>query len=78
MNRADLKKLTEMRVEDARSLLTARRYNAARYLAGYAVECALKACVARKTKKYDFVEHGAERALTHSYDLLLKASPLNQ
>jgi hypothetical protein len=33
------------RVRDAAALLKARRWSAAYYLAGYAAECGLKACV---------------------------------
>jgi hypothetical protein len=35
-------------------LLTNRRYSAAYYLAAYAVECALKACIARQIKASEF------------------------
>ncbi len=48
MRRSELRKLTAMRLEDARSLLGTRRYAACYYLAGYAVECALKACIAKQ------------------------------
>ncbi len=48
MRRSELKKLAEMRLKDARSLLDTRRYAACYYLAGYAVECALKACIAKQ------------------------------
>jgi len=48
MNRADLQSLAEARVEDARVLLANGRYAAAYYLCGYAVECGIKACVARQ------------------------------
>ena len=42
------------------------------YLAGYAVECALKACVAKKTNLHDFPEKSfAQQAFTHNvFDLL--------
>jgi HEPN domain-containing protein len=54
MNRSDLQIIAEMRVEDARTLLAAGRYDGAYYLAGYAVECALKACIAKQIRQYDF------------------------
>jgi hypothetical protein len=47
VNRAQLQRLAENRVEDARALLTANRWSAAFYLTGYAVECGLKSCVLR-------------------------------
>ncbi len=48
MRRSELKKLAEMRLKDARSLLDTRRHAACYYLAGYAAECALKACIAKQ------------------------------
>jgi HEPN domain-containing protein len=50
MNRADFHKLAEIRIKEARVLLDRKCYAGAYYLAGYAVECALKACIARKTQ----------------------------
>jgi HEPN domain-containing protein len=54
MNRFDLQKMAEERVADAAALLSTERYQAAYYLCGYAIECALKACIARKTREFDF------------------------
>ena len=48
MKRSELKRLAELRRQDALSLLQQRRYGACYYLAGYAVECALKACIAKQ------------------------------
>jgi hypothetical protein len=45
VNRADFQKLANDRIADARALLAAKRWAAAYYLAGYAVECGLKACI---------------------------------
>ena len=54
MNRFDLQKMAAERVADAAALLAAERYQAAYYLCGYAIECAVKACIARKTREFDF------------------------
>jgi len=43
-----------MRLADAHLLFANRRYAAAYYLAGYAVECGLKACIAKQFKLYEF------------------------
>jgi HEPN domain-containing protein len=51
MNRTDFQELAEERLEDARPLLDAGRFSGAYYLAGYAVECALQACIARLTNQ---------------------------
>src|SRR5436309_6805545 len=45
VNRSDWQKPATERVADAKALLGAGRWAAAYYLAGYAVECGLKACV---------------------------------
>lgn len=45
MNRAAWQQLAEERLRDAEALLNAQRWSAAYYLAGYAVECALKSCI---------------------------------
>ena len=54
MNRRDVRGLTHIRLAEARALLDAGLYDGAYYLSGYAVECALKACIARKTRIHDF------------------------
>ena len=54
MNRADLQRLARERIADAKVLLRARRWSAAYYLSGYAVECAIKACIARLTRAEEF------------------------
>src|SRR5439155_18484686 len=54
MNRADFHKLTEIRMREAKVLLARKCYEGAYYLAGYAVECALKACIAKRTQAHDF------------------------
>ena len=49
MNRAELQQLADLRIVEAHSLLTlpVPMPDGAYYLAGYAVECALKACIAK-------------------------------
>lgn len=54
MNRTDLHQLAEARIAEAKILLDAGQWPGAYYLAGYAVECALKACIAKMTKSEDF------------------------
>jgi hypothetical protein len=44
---ADLKSLAQMRFDDAFFLSTQQRHSVAYYLAGYAIECALKAIIAQ-------------------------------
>ena len=49
MNRSELQQLAEIRLRDAKALLVTGENDAgAYYMAGYAVECALKAVIAKK------------------------------
>jgi HEPN domain-containing protein len=52
--RRDLRTLAEMRAHEAGILARSGRQQGAYYLAGYAVECALKACIAKRTKRFEF------------------------
>ncbi len=77
MNRRDFQKLAEARLKDARALLKARQFDGAYYIGGYAVECALKACICRNTKRYDFPPKNTHQThYTHDLEGLLKAAGL--
>lgn len=54
MNRSDFQQLAELRVKDGKALLSAGLSAGAYYIVGYAVESALKACIAKKVRKHDF------------------------
>ncbi|NQU21104.1 MAG: HEPN domain-containing protein [Candidatus Nealsonbacteria bacterium] len=54
MNRSDFIELARLRIQEAQVLLANEKPEGAYYLCGYAVECALKACIARQTKEHDF------------------------
>jgi HEPN domain-containing protein len=54
VDRRDFQVLSRLRLKEARVLLAARLYDGAYYLAGYAVECALKACIAKATRRHEF------------------------
>jgi hypothetical protein len=69
MNRADLRVLVRLRLREARVLLAERQAAGAYYLAGYAVECGLKACIARTTHRFDFPDK-TRTAESHTHDLL--------
>jgi HEPN domain-containing protein len=78
MNRADLQKLSNTRLREARLLFEAREYSGAYYLAGYAVECGLKACFAKGVKRYDFPDKdGAGKIFTHKFRDLVKLAKLS-
>jgi hypothetical protein len=56
MNRIDLQNLANERIAEAKILLDAGKWSGAYYLAGYAVECGLKACIANLLKTENFPE----------------------
>src|SRR5487761_333995 len=77
MNREDLQGLAEERLTDAKVLFDNDRFSAAYYLAGYAVEYALKACIANLTKEGDFPDKDlANKAYTHDLQRLADAAGL--
>ena len=77
MNRQDFKRLAEQRVRDAEVLLAGRRYAAAYYLCGYAVECALKACIAKQTRRSEFPDRTTvNKRYTHDLNVLVELAEL--
>jgi HEPN domain-containing protein len=68
MNRIDFQRLAELRLKEAKTLLSAELPDGAYYLAGYAVECALKACIAKRTREHDFPEKKLVND-SHTHDL---------
>jgi HEPN domain-containing protein len=72
VNRAELQSLAKQRISDAKVLLGARHWSAAYHIAGYAVECALKACIAKLMKSEEFPDRNfAEKCWTHNLSQLL-------
>ncbi len=78
MNRSDFQTLAEVRIKEALVLLENQCYEGAYYLAGYAVECALKACIARNTNQYDFPpdRNTVNRIYSHNLEWLLQEAGL--
>jgi len=77
VNRKELQALAEKRLKDAQVLYRNGRFDGAYYLAGYAVECALKACIAKKTKRHDFPDKKlTEKIYTHDLSKLLDTAGL--
>lgn len=78
MNRTDLQNLSTLRLREARVLLAAGETSGAYYLAGYAVECALKAVIAKETQQHEFPDRDRVRdSYTHDLEKLLKVAKLN-
>jgi HEPN domain-containing protein len=77
MTRDNFHKVSTLRLQEADALLTAGHYPGAYYLIGYAVECALKACVAKQVKQYDFPDKKlANEAFTHDLEELIRVAGL--
>lgn len=78
MDRKQLQQLAETRIKEAQILLDNKCYEGAYYLAGYAMECAIKACIAKKTKKHDFPDKSYINQIhTHNLEQLVKLSGLD-
>lgn len=68
-----------MRLKEANALLAAGFPDGAYYLAGYAVECALKACIAKATQRYDFPDKdSANASYTHNLEKLITVAKLGE
>ena len=79
MNRADLQEISRLRVKEARVLLQNGYYSGAYYLLGYAVECALKACIAKQVRRYEFPDRKlVNDSYTHDLERLLGISGLKE
>jgi HEPN domain-containing protein len=77
VNRRDFQELAGIRLREAETLLRANHHAGAYYLAGYVVECALKACIAKRTKAGDFPDISTVRAsYTHDLDDLVRVAGL--
>lgn len=79
MNKSDLEALVEIRVSEARVLLEFESYQGAYYLAGYALECAIKACIAKQVQQFDFPNKDlAQKSHQHKLTDLLGVAGLKQ
>jgi len=77
MHRNELKRLSRLRLREARLLLRAGAHQGAYYLAGYAVECPLKACIAKQFQQHDIPSRKlVNDAYTHDLDKLLDLAGL--
>jgi HEPN domain-containing protein len=77
MNRTDFQQLAEERVRDAEALISHGQWSGAYYLAGYAVECGLKACISKLTGEHDFPDKViAQKSYTHDIESLVTLAEL--
>jgi HEPN domain-containing protein len=77
--RKDFQRLADLRAKEAGVLADSGNEQGAYYLAGYAVECALKACISKKTRRHEFPDKDyAYDVYTHNVDKLLKLAKLDK
>ena len=78
MNRSDFQELAEDHLRHAKALLDAGLYSGAYYMCGYVIECALKACICKKTNQFDFHPSPDESraAWSHDFGKLSRAAKL--
>jgi HEPN domain-containing protein len=79
LTRGDFQKLSTLRVREACLLLRAGLYDGAYYLSGLSVECGLKACIAKATRRHDFPDKQVViDSWTHDLAKLLKTAGLGE
>ena len=79
MNRTDLQRISRLKVEEAKILLDNGYFSGAYYILGYAVECALKARIAKQIRRHDFPDRKLiNDSYTHDLEKLLSVSGLRE
>ena len=79
MKRRDFQQLASIRLREANALLAAGHWEGAYYLGGYVVECALKACIARRTERHEFPDkHRAQSSHTHRIKDLIRVAGIEE
>jgi HEPN domain-containing protein len=79
VSRKELQLLSRIRLREARALAKLGMSDGAYYLAGYAVECALKACIAKGTQRHEFPDkEKAVASYSHAFGKLLNVAGLER
>jgi len=77
LHRRDFQLLSEKRLAEAESLFRARLYEGSYHLAGLAVECAVKACIAKQTTRFEFPDKNrVNKSYDHNVGDLVKVAGL--
>jgi HEPN domain-containing protein len=69
VNRTEFRGIAQLRLAEAKLLLDAAHLDGAYYLSGCAVECALKAVIARQTRRHDFPPKVGDVRDMYTHDL---------
>ena len=79
VSKADLEALSVARIEESQLLYQHGRYSGAYYLAGYAVELAIKACIAKHIRSGFIPDRNfINRVYQHRFDDLIGLAGLKQ
>jgi HEPN domain-containing protein len=79
VDRKGLQELSKVRLKEASALLKLGLFDGAYYLAGYAVECALKACIAKGTRRGEFPDKSrVDSSYSHDLLKLIKVAGLDE
>ena len=79
VDRKDLQELSKVRLKEATALLKLGLFDGAYYLAGYAVECTLKACIAKGTQRCEFPDKTkVDSSYSHDLGKLIKVAGLDE
>lgn len=77
MGRIEFQEFSRLRTNEGKCLLAAGLYAGSYYLTGYAVECGLKAVIARNCERFQFPDKGfATACYTHDLRVLIKLAGL--
>src|SRR5215470_12133898 len=79
VTRREFQRLAELRTNEASILVQRGKQQGAYYLAGYAVECALKACIAKETRRSEFPDKKrVDSSHSHNFEKLVKVAGLEE
>lgn len=80
MHRKELQKLATLRLKEALALFSKKEYSGAYYLAGYVIECALKAVIAKPLKSMTLPDKELADRIYRGHDLknLLRLARLEE
>ena len=77
--RALLQQLAALRLEEAKLLFREKQFSGAYYIAGYAIECALKACIAAQFRENEIPDRKFVNDIyTHDLEELLALAGLQK
>jgi hypothetical protein len=77
LHRKDYQAITKLRLREARALLREGEYSGAYHLAGIAIECAIKAVIAKKAQRHYFPLKDGHKYYVHDPTQLVALASLD-